>query len=159
MAFIESGIISSCASISSIREMISSLNSEIMDFDFLCNWNKFCNTKKRLIPQLPASDVSAPRNAKTAKIKAYLFEVFIKFDIDTWCFGGKIMSEFEIDGKTFDTEKLDDKQKRIIGLYQKALKNEAEAIADLELARASRIEVGRKLKEEVIDKEEGLDKK
>ena len=69
------------------------------------------------------------------------------------------MSEFEIDGKTFDTEKLDDKQKRIIGLYQKALKNEAEAIADLELARASRIEVGRKLKEEVIDKEEVVDKK
>ena len=69
------------------------------------------------------------------------------------------MSEFEIDGKTFDTENLDDKQKRIIGLYQKALKNEAEAIADLELARASRIEVGRKLKEEVIDKEEVVDKK
>ena len=68
------------------------------------------------------------------------------------------MSEFEIDGKTFDTENLDDKQKRIIGLYQKALKNEAEAIADLELARASRIEVGRKLKEEVIDKEEVVDK-
>ncbi len=69
------------------------------------------------------------------------------------------MSEFEIDGKTFDTENLDDKQKRIIGLYQKALKNEAEAIADLELARASRIEVGRKLKEDVIDKEEVVDKK
>ena len=50
------------------------------------------------------------------------------------------MSEFEIDGKSFDTEKLDDKQKRIIALYQKALKNEAETIADLELARASRIE-------------------
>ena len=47
----------------------------------------------------------------------------------------------------------------LIGLYQKALKNEAEAIADLELARASRIEVGRKLKEEVIDKEEVVDKK
>ena len=62
------------------------------------------------------------------------------------------MSEFEIDGKTFDTEKLDDKQKRIISLYQKALKNESDAIAELELARASRIEVGRKLKDEVIDK-------
>ena len=69
------------------------------------------------------------------------------------------MSEFEIDGKSFDTEKLDDKQKRIIALYQKALKNEAETIADLELARASRIEVGRKLKEEVIDKQEVADKK
>lgn len=62
------------------------------------------------------------------------------------------MSEFEIDGKTFDTENLDDKQKRIISLYQRALKNEADAIAELELARASRIEVGRKLKEDVIDK-------
>ena len=61
------------------------------------------------------------------------------------------MAEFEIDGKSFDTDKLDEKQKRIISLYQKALKNEAEAIADLELARASRIEVGRKLKDEVID--------
>ena len=61
------------------------------------------------------------------------------------------MSEFEIDGKTFDTENLDDKQKRIISLYQRALKNEAEAIAELELARASRIEIGRKLKDDVID--------
>ena len=61
------------------------------------------------------------------------------------------MSEFEIDGKTFDTENLDDKQKRIISLYQKALKNEADIIAELELARAARIEVGRKLKDEVID--------
>ena len=61
------------------------------------------------------------------------------------------MSEFEIDGKTFDTENLDEKQKRIISLYQRALKNEAEAIAELELARASRIEIGRKLKDDVID--------
>lgn len=61
------------------------------------------------------------------------------------------MSEFEIDGKTFDTENLDDKQKRIISLYQKALKNEADIIAELELARAARIEVGRKLKDEVIE--------
>ena len=61
------------------------------------------------------------------------------------------MSEFEIDGKTFDTKNLDDKQKRIISLYQRALKNEAEAIAELELARASRIEIGRKLKDDVID--------
>lgn len=61
------------------------------------------------------------------------------------------MSEFEIDGKTFDTENLDDKQKRIISLYQRALKKEAEAIAELELARASRIEIGRKLKDDVID--------
>ena len=61
------------------------------------------------------------------------------------------MSEFEIDGKTFDTENLDDKQKRIISLYQRALKNEAEAVAELELARASRIEIGRKLKDDVID--------
>ena len=61
------------------------------------------------------------------------------------------MSEFEIDGKTFDTENLDDKQKRIISLYQRALKNEADAIAELELARASRIEIGRKLKDDVID--------
>ena len=62
------------------------------------------------------------------------------------------MSEFSIDGKTFDTDTLDEKQKRIIALYQKALQNEADAVAELELSRASRIEIGRKLKEEVIDK-------
>ena len=35
---------------------------------------------------------------------------------------------------------------------KKALKDEAEAIASLEVARAARVEIGRKLQELVIDK-------
>ena len=61
------------------------------------------------------------------------------------------MAEFTIDGSTFDTEKLDDKQKRIISLYQTALKEESEAVAKLEISRAARIEIGRKLKEIVLE--------
>lgn len=61
------------------------------------------------------------------------------------------LAEFNIDGNTFDTEKLDEKQKRIISLYQTALKAESEAVDSLELSRASRIEIGRKLKELVIE--------
>ena len=61
------------------------------------------------------------------------------------------LAEFNIDGNTFDTEKLDEKQKRIISLYQTALKAESEAVDRLELSRASRIEIGRKLKELVIE--------
>ena len=61
------------------------------------------------------------------------------------------MAEFKIDGTTYDTYKLDDKQKRVIGLYQQALKDEGETVARLEISRAARIELGRKLKELVID--------
>jgi hypothetical protein len=61
------------------------------------------------------------------------------------------MAEFKIDGTTYDTDKLDDKQKRVIGLYQQALKDEGETVARLEISRAARIELGRKLKELVID--------
>jgi hypothetical protein len=61
------------------------------------------------------------------------------------------MGEFKIDGTTYDTDKLDDKQKRVIGLYQQALKDEGETVARLEISRAARIELGRKLKELVID--------
>ena len=64
---------------------------------------------------------------------------------------GVILAEFTIDGSTFDTEKLDDKQKRIISLYQTALKEESEAVARLEISRAARIEIGRKLKEIVLE--------
>ena len=62
------------------------------------------------------------------------------------------MTEFSIDGNTFDTEKLDEKQKRIISLYQTALKEESEVVDKLEMTRAARIEIGRKLKELVIEK-------
>ena len=62
------------------------------------------------------------------------------------------MTEFNIDGNTFDTEKLDEKQKRIISLYQTALKEESEVVDKLEMTRAARIEIGRKLKELVIEK-------
>jgi hypothetical protein len=61
------------------------------------------------------------------------------------------MAEFTIDGNKYDTDKLDDTQKRIIALYQKALKDEAESVANLEISRAARVELGRKLKELVID--------
>lgn len=63
------------------------------------------------------------------------------------------MAEFSIDGKTFDTDNLDQTQKRVIGLYQKCLQEESDAAANLEMKRAARIELGRKLKELVIDGE------
>ncbi|MDA7776542.1 hypothetical protein N9A03_05320 [Alphaproteobacteria bacterium] len=60
------------------------------------------------------------------------------------------MAEFTIDGNVYDTDKLDDTQKRVIALYQLALKDESEAVARLEISRAARVELGRKLKELVI---------
>jgi hypothetical protein len=65
------------------------------------------------------------------------------------------MAEFTIDGTKYDTDKLDDKQKRVISLYQQALKDEGESVARLEISRAARIELGRKLKELVIEGGEG----
>ena len=62
------------------------------------------------------------------------------------------MAKFKIDDKEFDTEKLSDVQKRVVALYQKALSEEGEAVANLELRRASRVELGKKLKELVIEK-------
>ena len=61
------------------------------------------------------------------------------------------MAEFTIDGQTFDTDNLNQTQKRVIGLYQKCLQEESDAAANLEMKRAARIELGRKLKELVID--------
>lgn len=61
------------------------------------------------------------------------------------------MAEFTIDGTKYDTDKLDDRQKRVISLYQQALKDEGESVARLEISRAARIELGRKLKELVIE--------
>ena len=61
------------------------------------------------------------------------------------------MAKFKIDDIEYDTDKLDNKQKRVIALYQKAVQEEAEAIASLEVKRAGRIEIGRKLKELVIE--------
>lgn len=61
------------------------------------------------------------------------------------------MAKFKIDDTEYDTDKLDNKQKRVIALYQKAVQEEAEAIASLEVKRAGRIEIGRKLKELVIE--------
>jgi len=61
------------------------------------------------------------------------------------------MAKFKIDDIEYDTEQLDNKQKRVIALYQKAVQEEAEAIASLEVKRAGRIEIGRKLKELVIE--------
>ena len=64
------------------------------------------------------------------------------------------MATFTIDEQEYDTEKLTNVQKRIVGLYQEAVKRESTALTDLELARACRIELGRKLREEIIDSQE-----
>ena len=61
------------------------------------------------------------------------------------------MAKFKIDDIEYDTDKLDNKQKRVIALYQRTVQEEAEAIASLEVKRAGRIEIGRKLKELVIE--------
>ena len=62
------------------------------------------------------------------------------------------MATFKIDDKEFDTDSLSDVQKRVVALYQQAMKDEGEAVANLELKRAARVELGRKLKELVIEK-------
>ena len=62
-----------------------------------------------------------------------------------------LMAKFKIDDKEFDTDQLDAKQKRVVALYQKAVEEESKAVMELELKRASRIEVGSKLRELVID--------
>jgi hypothetical protein len=61
------------------------------------------------------------------------------------------MATFKIDDIEYDTDNLDTTQKRIVGLYQKSLQDEGEALNALEISRAARIELGRKLKELVID--------
>ena len=63
-----------------------------------------------------------------------------------------MMAKFTINDTEYDSDDLDNAQKRVISLYQKALKDEAESIASLEVARAARVEIGRKLQELVIDK-------
>jgi len=62
------------------------------------------------------------------------------------------MAKFTIDDIEYDSDKLSDVQKRVVALYQQALKEEGESIAALELKRAARVELGKKLKEMVIDK-------
>ena len=61
------------------------------------------------------------------------------------------MAKFTIDDKEYDTDNLTNVQKRIVGLYQEAVKRESTALTDLELARACRIELGKKLREDVLD--------
>ena len=56
------------------------------------------------------------------------------------------MATFKIDNVEYDTDNLDTTQKRVVGLYQKSLQDEGEALNALEMARAARIEVRRKLK-------------
>ena len=63
------------------------------------------------------------------------------------------MATFKIDDIEYDTDNLSDIQKRVVALYQQALREEGEAVANLELRRASRIELGKKLKELIIDAE------
>lgn len=59
------------------------------------------------------------------------------------------MAKFDLDGIEYNTDDLDDRQKRIVALYQKALRDENTALMELELSRAARLEVARKLKEEI----------
>ena len=62
------------------------------------------------------------------------------------------MAEFTIDGATYETDNLDDTQKGLLLCIRKlSLKLNPTA---LEMKRAARIELGRKLKELVIDKKE-----
>lgn len=63
------------------------------------------------------------------------------------------MAKFKIDDREFDTDNLSSLQKRVVDLYQRALKDEAEAVATLELKRAARLEVAKKLKQEVLETE------
>ncbi|NRQ01164.1 hypothetical protein [Marinobacterium sp. xm-d-530] len=62
------------------------------------------------------------------------------------------MAKFELDGKEYNTDDFDDRQKRIVALYQKSLRDENVALMELELKRAARIEVARKLIEEIAEK-------
>lgn len=62
------------------------------------------------------------------------------------------MAKFDLDGIEYNTDDLDDRQKRIVALYQKALRDENTALMELELSRAARLEVARKLKEEIVGK-------
>ncbi len=61
-----------------------------------------------------------------------------------------MMSEFTIDGEVYETDDLDTTQKRVVALYQRALREEGEAAASLEIARAARVELGKKMQELVI---------
>ena len=73
------------------------------------------------------------------------------------------MSEFTIDGNVYETDDLDTTQKRVVALYQRALREEGEAAASLEIARAARVELGKKMQELVIkdsgSKQNNKDKK
>lgn len=73
------------------------------------------------------------------------------------------MSEFTIDGQVYETDDLDTTQKRVVALYQRALREEGEAAASLEIARAARVELGKKMQELVIkdsgSKQNNKDKK
>jgi hypothetical protein len=60
------------------------------------------------------------------------------------------MSEFTIDGQVYETDDLNTTQKRVVALYQRALREEGEAAASLEIARAARVELGKKMQELVI---------
>ena len=69
------------------------------------------------------------------------------------------MAEFTIDGKVYETDDLDATQKRVVALYQRALKEEGDAAATLEISRAARIELGKKLQELVISPDDNQEKK
>ena len=57
------------------------------------------------------------------------------------------MATIKIDGKDYDTDDLNATQKRLLGLYQLAIRDESETMAKVEIARAARIEITRRIKE------------
>lgn len=56
------------------------------------------------------------------------------------------MATIKIDGKSYDTDNLNATQKRLLGLYQIAMRDETETMAKVEVARAARIEITRRIK-------------
>ena len=63
------------------------------------------------------------------------------------------MAEITISGKKINTDELNDRQKRILALYQEAIKVEEEFVIKLELARAARQELQTKIDKEIVNAE------
>lgn len=57
------------------------------------------------------------------------------------------MAQIKIDGIDYDTENLNATQKRLLGLYQSAMRDESETMAKVEIFRAARIEITRRIRD------------
>lgn len=67
------------------------------------------------------------------------------------------MSTITIDGKNYETDDLNATQKRLLGLYQMAMRDEADNMAKVEVARAARIEITRRVKVAFSDQPDATD--